>query len=327
MMKKDSLIVITGAAGFIGSCMVSLLNQLGYENLIVVDEFSRADKMANLKGKKYAQQIHRDVFLQWLRANGSTVKHIFHLGAKTDTTLQDQILFDTLNLNYSKTVWQLCHQYQIDLVYASSAATYGDGSYGYDDDESLIPDLKPLNKYGDSKNDFDVWALQQNEKPPHWYGLKFFNVFGPNEYHKSRMASVIFHAYHQVQTVGSVKLFKSHKPEYIDGGQMRDFVFVKDVINVCEWLMQALPQSGIYNLGSGKARSFRDLVTAMFVALDKTPQIEFVDTPLDIRDSYQYFTEANMKKIKAAGYPNAFESLEDSVKDYVLNYLVPAKYY
>jgi len=326
-MKYDSLIVVTGAAGFIGSCMVSLLNQLGYNNLIVVDEFSRADKMANLEGKLYKLQIHRSEFIAWLSQNGAEVKHIFHLGAKTDTTLQDQALFDELNLNYTKSIWQLCCQYQIELVYASSAATYGDGSYGYDDDESLIPNLHPLNKYGHSKNDFDVWALQQNEKPPHWYGLKFFNVFGPNEYHKSRMASVIFHAYHQMQNVGSVKLFRSHKPEYVDGGQMRDFVYVKDVINVCNWLMQALPNSGIYNLGSGKARSFKDLVTAMFAAMEQTPNIEFVDTPLDIRDSYQYFTEANMNKLLAAGYPNSFATLEDSVKDYVLTYLVTGKYY
>src|SRR5205085_1443913 len=209
----------------------------------------------------------------------------------------------------------------IPLVYASSAATYGSGESGYNDEHEIVNSLHPLNPYGISKNEFDKWALQQPTTPPFWAGLKFFNVYGPNEYHKARMASVIFHSFNQIKSTGKVKLFKSHRPDFKDGQQLRDFVYVKDVINVCYWLMENHPASGIYNLGTGKARSFEDLVKATFKGFDKDANIEFIDMPEDIRDKYQYFTEANMQKLKDAGYKDEFYSLEKGVDDYVRNYL------
>ena len=212
------------------------------------------------------------------------------------------------------------------MIYASSAATYGLGENGYDDDETKIPLLKPLNFYGESKNDFDIWALQQPQSPPHWQGLKFFNVYGPNEYHKGRMASVIFHSFHQINTNAKVKLFSSHNPNYTDGGQLRDFIYVKDVVNVIWFLFSTKIKSGIYNLGSGKARTFLDLANATFKALNIEPNIEFIETPIDIRDKYQYFTEANMNKLISAGYSKKFTSLEDGVNDYVTNYLLKGIY-
>jgi ADP-L-glycero-D-manno-heptose 6-epimerase len=249
------------------------------------------------------------------------VEFIFHIGARTDTTEFDKAIFDDLNVEYSKSVWNKCIQYQLPLVYASSAATYGLGELGYDDNESLIPQLKPLNPYGDSKNDFDIWALKQKEKPFFWAGLKFFNVYGPNEYHKSRMASVIFHAFRQIKEKGSINLFRSHNPNYKDGEQLRDFIYVKDLIDVCIFLMEHRKNSGIYNLGTGKARSFNDLANATFAALNLASQINYVDTPLDIRDKYQYFTQANMSKLKSIGYDKGFYTLEEGVKEYVQNYL------
>lgn len=321
MEQQKHLVVVTGAEGFIGSALVALLNSQGIEDLVLVDDFSRVDKAVNLSDKKYAIKVHRSQFEVWLEQHGEQVKMIYHLGAKTDTTLQDKKIFKELNVLYSQMIWNFCVQYQIPLVYASSAATYGDGALGYDDNEALIPELKPLNPYGISKNDFDIWALQQKEKPPYWYGLKFFNVYGPNEYHKGRMASVIFHAFHQIQKEHKARLFRSHRDDYADGGQLRDFIYVKDVVQVATWLMQHLPQSGIYNLGTGKARSFNDLVTAIFTALNLPMHIEYIDTPLDIRDSYQYYTQANMQKVKDQGLDHAFYSLEDGVKDYVQQYL------
>ena len=261
-----------------------------------------------------------------MKENHSSIDFVFHLGARTDTTEFDKVIFDELNLNYSKSIWELCSEYVIPLVYASSAATYGLGEFGYDDDHEMIDKLKPLNPYGDSKNDFDKWALKQVKTPPFWSGLKFFNVYGPNEYHKGRMASVIFHAYNQIQEKGEVKLFRSHHPDFKDGEQLRDFVYVKDVANVCLFLMQKKPNSGIYNLGSGKARTFLDLVSNTFLSLNIKPNIEFIDTPIDIRDKYQYFTQANMNKLILAGYDIPFHTLEQGVSDYVQNYLVDKHY-
>ncbi len=324
-MKK--YIVVTGAAGFIGSCMVGYLNHLGEEDLILVDEFSRLDKVPNLEGKKFAHRVERDLFFDWLEAENPPVKFVYHLGARTDTTEFDYSVHEKLNVVYSKNIWNYCTQNNIPLVYASSAATYGSGSLGYDDDHSVVEKLEPLNPYGVSKNEFDKWALKQDVRPPHWYGLKFFNVYGPNEYHKGRMASVIFHAFNQIGEKGYVQLFKSHRPDFADGQQLRDFIYVKDVIKVCHWLSTALPASGLYNLGTGKARSFEDLVKATFAGLDKVPDIRFIDMPGDIRDKYQYFTEANMKKLKDAGYTEPFTSLEDGVGDYVRNYLIVSKYF
>jgi len=320
------MIIVTGAAGFIGSCLVSKLNQSGRTDLILVDDFSKKEKEANLKDKSFSAKIERNVFNNWLIENANQVEFIFHIGARTDTTEFNKEIFDELNVNYTKMIWNFCVKNNIPLVYASSAATYGLGEFGYDDNHDVIPNLKPLNPYGDSKNDFDIWALQQDKKPPFWAGLKFFNVYGPNEYHKGRMASVIFHTFNQINLNGGMRLFRSHNPNYKDGCQLRDFVYVKDVVNVCLFLMTDKPTSGIYNLGSGKARTFLDLATNTFNSLDKSVNIEFIDTPIDIRDKYQYFTEANMQKLISEGYKTPFHTLEDGVKDYVENYLVPHKY-
>jgi ADP-L-glycero-D-manno-heptose 6-epimerase len=320
------MIVITGAAGFIGSCLVSKFNSEGISDLVLVDDFSKTEKDQNLEDKKFNHKIERSVFLDWLAKHAGEISQVIHIGARTDTTEFNVALFDELNVNYTKAIWKTCSEHRIPLVYASSAATYGLGEQGYEDDESKIPLLKPLNPYGDSKNEFDKWAIAQSASPPVWQGLKFFNVYGPNEYHKGRMASVIFHAFNQIKAAGKVKLFRSHRPDYTDGGQLRDFVYVKDVVEVIWFLYTKHPKSGIYNLGSGKARTFLDLAKATFAALGKPEVIEFVDTPADIRDKYQYFTEAAMHKLLAAGYTKPFTTLEQGVGDYVKNYLEEEKY-
>ena len=251
------------------------------------------------------------------------------MGARTDTTEFNYQIHEELNIAYSKSLWNYATQKQIPFIYASSAATYGSGELGYDDSHSLVENLKPLNPYGVSKNEFDKWAIAQNEYPSFWSGLKFFNVYGPNEGHKERMASVIFHAFHQIKQTGVVKLFKSHRPDFKDGEQLRDFIYVKDLVNVIGWMMHEMMTShwkstnnGLYNLGTGKARSFYDLAANTFTAQGLTPNIEFIDMPSDIRDKYQYFTQANMNKLRTAGYTAPFSSLEEGVKDYVANYLV-----
>lgn len=321
------MIVVTGAAGFIGSCLISKLNQEGFSFLVAVDDFSKVEKLNNLKNKSIQERVERSEFFTWLDNNKDEVEFIFHIGARTDTTEFDYTIFEELNINYSKEIWNRCVEYQIPLVYASSAATYGLGELGYEDNEALIPQLKPLNPYGESKNDFDIWALQQEKKPFFWAGLKFFNVYGPNEYHKSRMASVIFHAFHQIQKTGGMKLFRSHHPDFKDGEQMRDFVYVKDVVEVCSFLMHHRQNSGIYNLGSGQARTFKDLVNNTFLGLKIEPKIDFIDTPIDIRDKYQYFTQASMSKLRSIGYDKPFHTLEEGIHDYVRNYLISEKYY
>lgn len=315
------MIVVTGAAGFIGSYLIHRLNQDNFNAIIAVDKFDNEEKNKNLIGLKIKEKVDRGQFLEWLDQHYETIEFIFHIGARTDTAEFDVALLNQLNTQYTKDIWTRCCQYQIPLVYASSAATYGLGEQGYDDDESKIHLLKPLNPYGQSKQDFDVWALAQKDKPFFWVGLKFFNVYGPNEYHKGRMASVIWHAYNQIMKTGKMKLFKSHNPEFKDGEQMRDFVYVKDVAEVCMFFMHHRKNSGIYNLGSGKARTFVDLTKAVFKALNKKEVIEFIDTPADIRDKYQYFTEANMEKIKSVGYVKEFHTLEDGTSDYVHNYI------
>ena len=321
------MIVVTGAAGFIASCLVTRLNEANFNDIVVVDNFSIAKKENNLKGKRIKEYVDRMDFFSWLEKNYEEVEFIFHLGARTDTTEFNKDIFDLLNLNYSKQMWNACCEYQIPLVYASSAATYGSGKLGYDDEEAMIPLLHPLNPYGDSKNDFDKWALEQTAKPFFWAGLKFFNVYGPNEYHKGRMASVVLHAFKQIQETGKLKLFRSHNPDFKDGEQMRDFIYVKDVVDVCYFLMQHRKNSGIYNLGSGQARTFLDLAFQSFQAMGREAEIDFVDTPADIRDTYQYFTEANMEKLRSIGYTKPFHTLEEGVQDYVKNYLLEGKYY
>ncbi len=320
------MIVVTGAAGFIGSCMIEKLNREEYYDIVAVDDFSNEQKNKNLKGKRISQRIERKEFFNWLKENHRLVQFVFHLGARTDTTEFDKNIFDELNLNYSKEVWNICVEFGLPLVYASSAATYGLGESGFSDNEELIPKLKPLNPYGESKNDFDKWVLLQKRKPFLWAGLKFFNVYGPNEYHKGRMASVIFHTYNSVKNTGKMKLFRSHNAKYKDGEQLRDFIYVKDVCDVCFHFMLNRKHSGIYNLGTGKARTFLALVQNVFKAMNMPETIEFIDTPEDIRNNYQYFTEAEMQKLHSASYQKDFTTLEEGINDYVKNYLVSAKY-
>lgn len=315
------MIVITGAAGFIGSGLVRHLNQAGRVNLVLVDDFSRDDKKPNWSNERYIARVDRRHFVEWLNRCHADVEWVYHLGARTDTAEQSVELFNELNLNYSKAVWECCTQHGIPLVYASSAATYGLGEQGYVDSHDCVESLKPLNPYGRSKNDFDRWVLSQKATPPNWYGLKFFNVYGPHEEHKGRMASVIFHAFHQIQKTGSMKLFRSHRPDVADGMQQRDFIHVADVLSICHFFQLQKPENGLYNVGTGQARSFLDLVTNTFRAMQLEPSIQFIDTPADIRDTYQYFTEADMRKLLAAGYNIPFKSLEDGVEDYVQNWL------
>lgn len=315
------MIVVTGAAGFIGSNLIQRLNQDNYKAIIAVDKFNNEVKNKNLAGMKIKERIDRDFFLNWLDMNYETVEFIFHLGARTDTDEVNLDLLRSLNTEYSKEIWRRCCKYQLPLVYASSAGTYGSGEFGYDDDESKIPLLKPLDPYSVSKQEFDVWALQQLEKPFFWAGLKFFNVYGPNEYHKGRMASVVWHAYNQISQTGKMKLFKSYNPHYNDGEQKRDFIYVKDVAEVCVFFMHHRKISGIYNVGSGKARTYNDVATAVFNALNKSVNIKYIDTPHDIRDKYQYFTKARMEKLRGVGYSSKVVSLDEGISDYIVNYL------
>lgn len=326
-MNTNDVIAVTGATGFIASYLTGLLNKAGFSQLILVDDFSKEKKLPNLQGKQYLEQVHRDFFAKWLRAHPGTVKYIFHLGARTDTTEMDYNVHKQLNLDYTKELWQICAEQNIPLVYASSAATYGNGEHGYKDSHEIVKQLQPLNPYGVSKNEFDIWALEQAAAPPFWAGVKFFNVYGPNEYHKGRMASVIFHSYNRIKEKGDVQLFRSHNPGYKDGEQIRDFVYVKDVANICLWLMRQQPKNGLYNAGTGKARTFNDLVTAIFNTLQLPVNIEYIDTPVDIRDKYQYFTEADMQKLHDSGYAQPATSLEEGVKEYITGYLQTGTYY
>ena len=311
------MIVITGAAGFIASNVAELLNHQGFNDLILVDDFSKTEKKRNYENLSFTELVNRNLFFEWFENNHINIDFIIHLGARTDTTEFDYQVFQELNIDYSLKLWRCCAEHKIPLIYASSAATYGMGELGYDDRHDIVPQLKPLNPYGQSKNEIDKYILCQKEQPPFWAGLKFFNVYGPNEFHKGKMASVILHAYRQIKETGKVKLFRSHNPNYRDGQQLRDFVYVKDVAKVILWMMVRRPESGLYNVGTGKARSFYDLADNTFKALGMETNIEFIDTPLEIRDKYQYFTEASMDKLRAAGYENPFTSLEHGVKDYV----------
>jgi ADP-L-glycero-D-manno-heptose 6-epimerase len=332
-MQQSAIIVVTGAAGFIGSCMVQFLNEKGFENLLLVDDFGIESKRKNWENKKCLEVLERHSFFDWLELHKPKIDLIIHLGARTDTTEFNYSIHETLNVAYSKSIWNYAVAHQIPLIYASSAATYGAGELGYNDDHALVEKLHPLNPYGVSKNEFDKWALQQSEAPVYWTGLKFFNVYGPNEYHKGRMASVIWHSVNQIKQNGLVKLFKSHRPDFKDGEQLRDFIYVMDLLKVINWMCEAMlskswqnSNNGLYNLGTGKARSFYDLAAASFRALDMQPNIEFIDMPLDLRGTYQYFTEANMQKLRNAGYSNQFYTLEEGVGDYVRNYLRVLKY-
>ncbi len=337
-MDRTATIIVTGAAGFVGSCMVQYLNDKGYENLVLVDDFGVEEKRKNWENKKYTQLVERHYLMDWLSEQQPKIDCVIHLGARTDTTEFNYEVHRELNYNYSLHVWKYCVQNNVPLIYASSAATYGDGALGYDDNHKVIEKLQPLNPYGVSKNEFDKWAVKQPFQPPFWAGLKFFNVYGPNEYHKGRMASVIWHSFNQIKKDGLVKLFKSHKEGFEDGKQLRDFIYVKDVVKVIFWLMEKTLnakgataetgqqlESGLYNLGTGTARTFDDLVKATYAGLDMQPNIQYIDMPLDIRDKYQYFTEANMQKLQSIGYNEPFYSLEEGVGDYVRHYLKDLK--
>ena len=324
------MVVITGAAGFIGSVVAGELNNKGRNDLVLVDDFSKREKERNFINLKYDALVARNDFFTWFKDNHVDVDFVVHLGARTDTTEFDWNVFQELNVDYTKTIFSLCADYQIPMVYASSAATYGDGELGYDDSHDVVERLQPLNPYGRSKNEVDKWILKQQHQPPFWAGLKFFNVYGPNEYHKGRMASVIFHSFNQIKATGKVKLFRSHRPDFADGQQLRDFIYVKDIASVIYFMISQQVnkstsqsvKSGLYNLGTGKARSFYDLAANTFKAMGKDVDIEFIDIPEDIRDKYQYFTEANMTKLREAGYDKEFTSLEDGVMDYVKNHLM-----
>ena len=344
------MIVVTGAYGFIGSCLVGFLNEKGITDIIAVDDFSKTDKEPNLVGKHIFQRIERSEFIHWFSENTPSVSAVFHLGARTDTTEFDYAILEELNLEYSKDVFNICIKHSIPIIYASSAATYGAGELGYNDnDPSVSEHLNPLNPYGISKNEFDKWVFETIENNKHplpithyplpithyplpinkWFGLKFFNVYGPNEYHKGRMASTIFHFFNQIQAKGEVRLFKSHRSDFEDGEQMRDFVYVKDVLKVMWFLFQNHPtvHSGIYNLGTGKARAFNDVVKNVFKNAHKPLTINYIPTPEDIRDKYQYFTEATMDKLHTEGYAENFYSLEEGIEDYIQHYLKPNLYY
>lgn len=319
---KKRNIIITGAAGFIGSCMAAHLNASGYTNLILVDDFGIEAKRKNWESKQYTHVIERYNLFSWLREHNPSIAFVIHLGARTDTIEFNYAIHQELNVEYSQAIWKYCTEKHVPLIYASSAATYGAGEFGYDDNHELPFKLRPLNPYGVSKNEFDKWALLESSAPPFWAGLKFFNVYGPNEYHKNRMASVIWHAFNQIKKDGFVNLFKSYRPEFKDGEQLRDFIYVKDVIGVMGWLMETVdggsltdgskhqPLSGLYNLGTGKARSFYELASNTFTAQGLQPDIRFIEMPADIRDKYQYFTEANMQKLRNSGYDNPFSPLK-----------------
>ena len=273
------MIVITGAAGFIAGNLVRRLLSTGYKDLLLVDHFTtdtNSSKWQNFSEFEILPKMDRDMFLEWFTENGHKVSFVFHLGARTDTAEFNFRILDSLNLSYSKNIWEICTTKQVPLLYASSAATYGLGEYGFDDDEGKIGDLKPLNPYGLSKQLFDMYALEQKESPPYWVGLKFFNVYGPYEFHKERMASVVFHAYGQIKNTGKLKLFKSHNPRFQDGEQLRDFIHVEDIVDICMYVYEQRIPNGIYNAGTGKARSFNDLAKATFRAMGKPEKIAYI---------------------------------------------------
>jgi len=317
------MIVVTGAAGFIGSYLVGKLNREGFKDIVLVDKYDDPLKFQNYQTKNYSEIIDRDDFFDWLAEHERFVQIIIHLGARTDTVGQEPEIYQQLNFKYSQKIWEACIQYGLPLVYASSASTYGDGQLGFDDNHDLIPELKPLNLYAQSKHDFDCWALSQKEQPFFWTGLKFFNVFGPNEYHKERMSSVIFQAYNTILATNKMKLFRSHHPEFKDGEQARDFIYVEDVAKTILFFMQNRKNSGIYNVGTGVARTYLSLARSVFKSMNKPEDIGFIDTPEDLKGKYQYYTCANIQKLRSIGYSEPFMSLEEGIEDYVQNYLIP----
>ncbi len=311
------MMIVTGAAGFIGSCVVARLNEDKHEDLILVDHMPDDSKAGNLAGKSYQEFLDKTDFIKLVEQDEvkTPVETVIHMGACSSTTLQDAEYFKTNNLEYTRTLAQWCLKHDVRFIYASSAATYGDGSHGYKDDDATVRKCRPLNLYGYSKQDFDLWALEQGLLD-RMVGLKFFNVFGPNEYHKGDMRSVVAKAYQKVADEGEIQLFKSYKEPYTDGEQMRDFVYVKDAVDMLMFFVGRPEVNGIFNIGTGTARSWNDLARALFQAVGREPHIEYIEMPETLRDKYQYFTEADMSKIRQAGYTKEPRSLEDSVKDY-----------
>lgn len=321
------MIVVTGAAGFIGSAIVWRLNTLGKEDIVIVDELGMEEKWKNLVGLKYSDFIHKDDFIAMILDDEVTfsIDSLIHMGANSSTTEMnaDHLLFN--NYEYTKELAKYSIKNDIRFIYASSAATYGDGSLGFDDDENRLETLRPLNMYGYSKQMFDLWAKRQGILNK-IAGLKYFNVFGPNEYHKGDMRSVAHKAFGQINDTGKLRLFKSHNPKYKDGEQLRDFVYIKDAVDMTLFFLEHKDKNGIYNIGAGKARTWNDLAKAIFNALNKPLNIEYFDPPKQLEEKYQYFTEANLDKLKKAGYNKPLTSLEEGVADYVKNYLLKVKY-
>ena len=316
------MIIVTGGAGFIGSAFVWKLNCEGIEDVIVVDHLGTSDKWKNLVPLRFEDYLRKDDFFEMVCDDDVPfeVSAVVHMGACSSTTERDADYLWENNFAYTRTLAEWALDHDIRFIYASSAATYGDGTQGFSDEHAKIPELRPINMYGYSKQVFDLWVLR-HKLENQMAGIKFFNVFGPNEYHKGDMTSVIFKAFHQIRQTGKVRLFKSYLPEYPDGGQMRDFVYVKNCVDVLWWLLKHPKTNGIFNLGTGKARTWNDLINAVYAAMNLAPDIEYIEMPEGLRNQYQYFTEADMGKLKKAGAPVDFPALEDSVRDYVQNYL------
>ncbi len=323
------MIIVTGGAGFIGSALVKELNDSGERDIIIVDRMGDAHKWKNIRGLKYDSFVHADEFLKTNLLKSTALSAIYHMGACSSTTETDVDYLMKNNVEYSKALFEAAAIYEKPIVYASSAATYGAGEQGYDDNQEKIASLRPLNPYGYSKQLFDEWVLRQKRLPTKWFGVKFFNVYGPNEYHKGSMSSVVYHAYNQINETKKMKLFKSYHPDFKDGEQKRDFVYVKDIVSAMIALMNKADKnaSGIYNLGSGMARTFNDLVEATFQAMDKPTKIEYIEMPEHLKSQYQYYTQANMDKLKKALPDFTFSSLEEGVTDYVKNHLMQENQY
>ncbi len=318
--------IITGGAGFIGSCLIRMLNDLGITDIYVVDDIHESIKWRNLIGKQYIEYFNKDNFINNIITSLKGITHVVHLGACSSTTEQN---FDYLvqnNIEYSKRLYSYCKKNEIEFIYASSAATYGTGNAGFSD-RCNLNSLRPINRYGFSKHRFDIWVARQSSKPPKCIGLKFFNVYGPNEYHKGKMASMAYQGYCQIQRSGHIGLFRSYNKDYLDGMQQRDFVYVMDVCRVIIYFIKAKLQYGLFNVGSGKAYTYNDLATAIFRALNLTPKIQYIDMPSEIINSFQYHTCADLSELREAGYGDAFVSLEKGVEEYISQYLLSGDYF
>ena len=323
------MIVVTGAAGFIASCLIEELNtRFPNKDIIAVDRFDESSRLSNIKHKNIRDHIDRNALMHWLEKNHKGIDVFFHYGARTDTLETETSIFNSLNLEFSKSVWAKCALHGIPLIYASSAATYGTGEQGFSDHHKDLEKLEPLNAYARSKHEFDLWVIEQKKQPPYWYGLKFFNVFGPNEYHKGNMASMIYQGYQQIQKTGSIRLFKSYKNEFEHGAQSRDFIYVKDIVSLSIALFEkGNSVSGIYNIGSGTSSSFNEMAEHLFSSLSMTTSIEYIEMPLNIRKKYQYYTVADISKLELLDLKWAGYTFKDAVLDYVKGYLLDHRYF